>query len=255
VFPIRDVNPTRTRPVVNWTIIAVNIAVFLLVQPWSFKVGMSPRDADEQTEFLYAHAMVPCEVTHLEPLSEALVADCGGQPVGPATTNAFFPGKHVLFAVLASMFFHANILHIAGNMFFLWMFGDNVEDRLGHSAYAIFYLVGGIAAASGHVLSDTGSIAPVVGASGAVAAVMGAYLVQSPRARLTAVIPPLIFLPFRIPAWIFLLEWLILQFFTSASSGVAWVAHVAGFAAGAVLALWLRREDRVTRSGYAQYER
>ena len=143
-----------------------------------------------------------------------------------------FPGKHVLFAVLASMFFHANILHIAGNMFFLWMFGDNVEDRLGRSAYAIFYLVGGVAAAVGHVLSDTGSIVPVVGASGAIAAVMGAYLVQSPKARLTAIVPPLFFLPFRIPAWIFLIEWLVLQFFTSADSGVAWVAHVAGFATG-----------------------
>jgi len=254
MFPIRDINPTRTRPVVNWIIIAINVAVFMLVQPWSFKSSMSPQDEQQQTEFLYSHAMVPCEVTHLEPLSAALVADCGGKPVGPATTNPFFPGKHVLFAVFESMFFHANILHLAVNMFFLWMFGDNVEDRLGRSAYAIFYLVGGVAAAVGHVLSDTGSIVPVVGASGAIAAVMGAYLVQSPKARLTAVVPPLIFLPFRIPAWIFLIEWLALQFFTSADSGVAWMAHVAGFAAGAVLALWLRRVDRVARSGYARFQ-
>jgi membrane associated rhomboid family serine protease len=84
---------------------------------------------------------------------------------------------------------------------------------------------------------------------------MGAYLVQSPRARLTTIVPPLFFLPFRIPAWIFLIEWLVLQFFTSADSGVAWVAHVAGFATGAVLALWLRRVDRVARSGYAPFER
>ena len=255
MFPIRDVNPTRSKPIVTWFIIAANIAVFLLVQPWSFKSSMSPQDADEQAEFLYSHAMVPCEVTHLEPLSAALVADCGGEPVGPATSNPFFPGKHVLFAVLSSMFFHANILHIAGNMFFLWMFGDNVEDRLGRTAYAIFYLVGGIAASIGHVISDAGSIVPVVGASGAVAAVMGAYLVQSPRARLTAVFIPLFFLPFRIPAWIFLIEWLVLQFFTSADSGVAWVAHVAGFATGALLALWLRRVDRVARSGYVSFER
>ena len=95
---------------------------------------------------------------------------------------------------------------------------------------------------------------PVVGASGAVAAVMGAYLVLSPRARLTAIVPPLFFLPFRIPAWIFLVEWLVLQFFTSADSGVAWVAHVAGFGVGAVLAVWLRREDRVARSGYARFQ-
>ena len=114
MFPIRDVNPTRTKPVVNWIIIAINVAVFVFVQPWSFKSSMSPQDADEQAEFLYSHAMVPCEVTHLEPLSAALVADCGGEPVGPATTNPFFPGKHVLFAVLSSMFFHANILHHRG---------------------------------------------------------------------------------------------------------------------------------------------
>lgn len=254
MFPIRDVNPTRKKPVVNWLIIAVNVAVFVLVQPSSFKSSMSPRDADEQAEFLYAHAMVPCEVTNLEPLSEALVADCGGQPIGPATTNPFYPGKHVLFAVLASMFFHANILHLLGNMFFLWMFGDNIEDRLGHTSYLAFYLVGGIAAAFGHVLSDPDSIVPVVGASGAVAAVMGAYLVLSPKARLTAVIPPLIFLPFRIPAWLFLVEWFILQFFTSADSGVAWIAHVVGFLVGAVIALWLRRVDRVARSGYAEFQ-
>ncbi|HUP75045.1 MAG TPA: rhomboid family intramembrane serine protease [Acidimicrobiales bacterium] len=255
MFPVRDVNPTRMKPMVNWIIIAINVAVFVFVQPGSFKTSMSPQDADEQAEFLYSHAMVPCEVTHLEPLSAALVAKCGGEPIGPATANPFFPGKHVLFAVLSSMFFHANILHIAGNMFFLWMFGDNVEDRLGKSAYAIFYLVGGIAAAIAHVISDAGSVVPVVGASGAVAAVMGAYLVQSPRARLTAIVPPLFFLPFRIPAWIFLLEWLVLQFFTSADSGVAWVAHVAGFATGAVLALWLRRVDRGARSGYVPFER
>jgi membrane associated rhomboid family serine protease len=254
MFPIRDVNPTRKKPVLNWVIIAVNVAVFLFVQPWSFKSSMSPRDADEQAEFLYAHAMVPCEVTNLEPLSEALVADCGGEPVGPATTNPFFPGKHVLFAVLSSMFFHANILHLLGNMFFLWMFGDNVEDRLGRIKYLAFYLVGGVAAAIGHVLSDRGSIVPVVGASGAVAAVMGAYLVLSPKARLTAVLLPLFFLPFRIPAWIFLVEWLVLQFFTSADSGVAWVAHVAGFVFGALISLWLRGEDRVARSGYAGFQ-
>jgi membrane associated rhomboid family serine protease len=120
--------------------------------------------------------------------------------------------------------------------------------------FAIFYIVGGAAAAAGHVLSGPGSIVPVVGASGAIAAVMGAYLVQSPRARLTAIVPPLIFLPFRIPAWIFLIEWLVLQFFTSANSGVAWIAHVSGFAAGALLALWLNRRDRVARSGYTRYQ-
>ena len=255
MFPIRDINPTRKKPLVTWLIIAINIAVFVLVQPWAFKSSMSPHDEDTQAEFLYSHAMVPCEVTHLEPLSPSLVTDCGGEPVGPATTNPFFPGKHVLFAIFESMFFHANILHIAGNMFFLWMFGDNVEDRLGRGAFAIFYLVGGVAAAVGHVVSDPGSIVPVVGASGAIAAVMGAYLVQSPKARLTAVILPFFFLPFRIPAWIFLIEWLVLQFFTSANSGVAWVAHVSGFAAGAVLAVWLRRRDRVIRSGYAPFQR
>ena len=142
------------------------------------------------------------------------------------------------------MFLHANLLHVLGNTFFLWMFGDNVEDRFGHFSYALFYLVGGVVAAIGHVASDPDSLSPVVGASGAVAAVMGAYLVLSPSARLTTIIPPLFFLPFRIPAWVFLLEWLVLQFFTSADSGVAWVAHVAGFVAGVLVAFAGRRLTR-----------
>ena len=235
---------------VNWIIIGVNIGVFLLLQPLSFKGNMSPQNEAAQSDYLYAHALVPCEITHAKPLSVPLIRECGGDVVGPQSTDPIYPHKSVWFSVLASMFLHANWLHLAGNMFFLWMFGDNVEDRFGRVTYLLFYLVGGAIAALGHVLSDPNSLVPVVGASGAIAAVMGAYLVLAPRARLTAIIVPIFFLPFRVPAWIFLIEWLVLQFFTSANSGVAWIAHVAGFAAGVALALLLQASGRVTRNDY-----
>lgn len=244
MLPLRDINPVRVRPVVMWAIIAANVAVFLLFQPAAFKGGMSPRDAQDPTEFLYEYAMVPCELSHFERLDADLVRECGGELAGPPSARALFPEKNVFLSVLYSMFFHANFLHIAGNMFFLWIFADNVEERFGRIGFLFFYLAGGVIAAVGHVVSDPDSLVPVVGASGAVAAVMGAYLVQSPRATLTTIIPPLFFLPFRIPAFIFLIEWLVLQFFTSANSGIAWIAHVAGFAGGVVLALVWRPRRR-----------
>lgn len=240
MLPLRDLNPVRRQPVVMWCLIAVNLLVFVFVQPSAFKGDLSPRSSDEANRFLFAHALVPCELSHGERLTPALIAECGGATEGRNQTQAFFPGKHVYLSVLASMFFHANFLHIAGNLFFLWIFGDNIEEWLGRVGFAVFYLMGGLVAALGHVLSNPDSLAPVVGASGAIAAVMGAYLVQSPRARLTAIVPPLFFLPFRIPAWLFLVEWLVLQFFTSADTGIAWIAHVSGFVAGVAVALVVR---------------
>jgi membrane associated rhomboid family serine protease len=135
------------------------------------------------------------------------------------------------------MFLHAGLLHLGGNMLFLWIFGNNVEDRIGPLLMVVFYGAGGIVAALGHFLSDPTSITPVIGASGAVAAVMGAYFVWWPRALVTTLV---FFFPVRIPAFVFLGIWFVLQFVSNPDSGVATIAHIAGFAFGALVALVFR---------------
>jgi membrane associated rhomboid family serine protease len=238
VIPIRDNNPTTRRAYVTLLIIAANVLVFFLWQPHSFATGsgsMSTNDiVREQTTFLYEHAMVPCEVKDDDPIT---IEEYDRDECGIAATSRnpeFFPHKHARLAVLTSMFLHAGLLHIGGNMLFLWIFGNNVEDRIGPVLFLLFYLVGGVVAAGGHYLSDPNSITPVIGASGAVAAVMGAYFVWWPRALVTTIV---FFFPVRIPAFVFLGIWFVLQFLSNPDSGVATIAHIAGFVFGAVIAL------------------
>jgi membrane associated rhomboid family serine protease len=248
MLPIRDLNPTRHKPYVTWALIAINVAVFFLVQPRSFAgLDVDPTDNRVQNEYLYENALVPCELSHFRILTPSLVTECTGERNNLSNDQPFYPDKAVWLSVLASMFFHANLIHLLGNMWFLWIFGDNVEDRYGHAAYLALYLLGGIVASIGYVASNPNSLTPTVGASGAIAAVMGSYLVLHPRARIVTVIVPLIFLPFLVPATVLLGFWFILQFFTEQSSGVAWVAHVAGFVFGAAVTLLLfRRRPRTT---------
>lgn len=250
VIPLRDENPTARTAVVTLAIIAINVAVFFLVQPAGFKefsTGFrSPaamqRQQVEVQRFLYENAAVPCELTNLEPIDPALVEECGGglvvdSPVAP--DEPLFPGKSVLFSLLASMFLHGSILHLAGNMLFLWIFGNNVEDRVGVVTFVLFYLATGVIATFAHVATDPDSLVPVVGASGAIAGVMGAYLVFFPHARILCIVPLFFFLHFvYLPASAVLVLWFVLQFLTNPNSGVAWAAHVGGFAAGAAAA-WL----------------
>jgi membrane associated rhomboid family serine protease len=144
------------------------------------------------------------------------------------------------------MFLHGSLLHIGGNMLFLWIFGNNVEDRFGHVPYLIFYLVAGVVATFVYVLSNPLSTAPLLGASGAIAGVMGAYLVLFPRVpiRTLILIPPIILWP-RLPAWVLLLVWFVSQFFLSPGSGVAWTAHVGGFVFGTLVAwVWHGQSTR-----------
>jgi membrane associated rhomboid family serine protease len=229
LLPIRDDNPTHLTPFLNWTIIALAALTFFFVQPG---------DELESIDFLYAQATIPCEVVTGEPLSlaEAEGGDCtrGGAPI--------FPDKSVLASLVVSIFLHGGLGHLFGNLWILWIFGNNIEDELGHVRYLIFYLVSGVLATLAHVLLQFGSTVPVVGASGAIAGVMGAYLVLHPAARVTAIIPPLFFLPFRVPAAVFLVIWFLGQFaFAGADSNIAWEAHVGGFVVGAIYAWRLRR--------------
>jgi membrane associated rhomboid family serine protease len=140
-----------------------------------------------------------------------------------------------------SMFLHGSWAHLLGNMLFLWIFGNNVEDRFGKARYAFFYLVCGVAAAGAHIATQASSTNPVIGASGAIAGVMGAYLVMFPHARILTLIVIIFFIQFvYLPAYVVLLGWFVIQFFTNPNTGVAVVAHIGGFIAGAGLALVAR---------------
>jgi membrane associated rhomboid family serine protease len=159
-----------------------------------------------------------------------------------------------IFSFFTSMFLHGGWLHLIGNMWTLWIFGDNVEDRLGRAKYLALYLAGGVAAALMHIFTNAGSMVPTIGASGAIAAVMGAYFRFYPHARVETLIPPLVFGPiFRFPAVIFLGWWFLLQFFNGAMSlgarnegfsGIAWWAHVGGFLFGFVICLFASSQRR-----------
>jgi len=209
MVPLRDINPVRSTPIVNYLLILANIGAFLYMQslpPW-YEPG---------------YALVPTRL-FADPLGEA-------------------------FTIFTSMFMHANLAHIAGNLWFLWIFGDNVEDAMGHGRYLFFYLFGGVAAAAVQMVMTMGSPVPMVGASGAIAAVVGAYLVLYPRAPILVLNPiPLLWLfwglSFVVPAWFVAGEFFVvnalmgfqsLQSAEAASGGVAVFAHVGGFIAGLV---------------------
>ncbi len=242
MLPIRDENPTVRRPFVTVAIIVACAVVYFLVQPTPF----SSTNAD--SVFDYRHATIPLELRQNRPVTLCQIA--AGTEASAAAAQAcqrpgadapVFPGKPVRLSVLASLFLHGSIVHLLGNMLFLWIFGNNVEDRLGHVPYALFYVVGGIVATLTQVVFDLHSAVPLIGASGAIAAVMGAYLVWWPRARVRTLLFIGIVLWPRIPARWVLLGWFVLQFFTGPNSGVAWIAHVGGFVFGAVAAWVLRR--------------
>jgi len=227
LIPIRDINPTVIRPVVTLALIAINVFVFFLVQPQD--------SADELDRFAYEYAAIPCELRTLDPLDteELATGRCFEENQGPEV----FPDKMVLLSVLSSMFLHAGVLHIAFNMWSLWIFGNNVEEAFGTVGYLVMYLAGGIAATIGYAVANPDSTIPLVGASGAIAAVMGAYLVLFPTHRILSLFG-FFFIP--VPAVLFIGIWFIGQFGIDPASNVAWEAHVAGFAFGVLLALMLR---------------
>ncbi|PZH00272.1 rhomboid family intramembrane serine protease [Streptomyces sp. NTH33] len=245
VIPVHDVNPSRRTPWVTYALIAANFVAFLLTPGVSGSVagGSSLAQLCHLEAFTEQYALVPRELIHgrmpsLVPTGAVGVGVHGpGCVLGPPAYD-----KSPVLSVLTAMFLHGSWLHLLGNMLFLLIFGNNIEGRMGHVRYLLFYVACGYAAAYGFALTNSSSTTPLIGASGAVAGVLGAYLVLYPRARVWILVPFLLFLPLRLPAWIVLGFWFVLQAFYStgeaiAEAGtVAYLAHVVGFAAGMLLA-------------------
>ncbi len=235
MLPLRDENPTTRRAIVTIVLIAVNLGVYFGIQ--------FPKSAQEQTKFEYRWAAVPCEINTGKPVVAVpyittMPPDACVVPASGITSpETLFPQKSVWLALFFSMFLHGSILHVLGNMLFLWIFGNNVEDQLGRFWFLVLYLLGGLAASFVYVAGNVHSADPVIGASGAIAVVMGAYIVWWPRARILTLV---VIIPLFLPALIVLGFWFALQFFSSASSGVATLVHIAGFIIGMVVAFALR---------------
>jgi len=248
MIPVHDDNPVSRPPIVTWVILAVCIGAFLLWQP-------TPVEGDTTDDVLFylENAAIPCELVEQRPLDLIEVdatfrlGDTGACGVDGGGSDALVPGKNVWLSVVVSMFLHGSLLHIAGNMLFLWVFGNNVEDTVGRLGFVAFYLAGGVIGTVAHVALNDGSTVPVVGASGAIAAVMGAYLVLFPRARVRTLIFLLIVFPVELRAGVLLVVWFVLQFFTDPNEGVAWAAHVGGFVFGVLTGLALRAAGKPER--------
>jgi len=225
MIPLRDINPRESTPLVTIFIIAANVLVFL------FQVSLGPQ-AGEQLVFTYG--MIPARLEWALARPDVSL----GQALVP---------------FLTSLFLHAGWLHLIGNMWFLWVFGDNIEDRLGHLRYLFFYLVCGLGAGLAHLLFNLSSTLPAVGASGAVSGVLGAYLVLFPHSRIITLVP-LIFVWFtaKLPAVLILGYWFLIQFLgglaglgqSGGGGGVAWWAHIGGFILGVILVEVVRPRSR-----------
>ena len=215
MIPLRDANPSRNLPLVTIVLILANSLIFI------YELTLGPAQLDQ---FVFTFGVVPARLTGM---------------AGPS-----LPTGGGLETLLTSMFLHGGWLHLIGNMWFLWIFGDNVEDYLGHLRFLLFYLLCGLAAGFVHIAFNLQSTLPTVGASGAIAGVLGAYFLLFPRAKVLTLVPVFFVFLLEIPAYIILLYWFLLQFLSGTASivggnaaqgGVAWWAHVGGFVVGLAL--------------------
>ncbi len=212
MFPLKDDIPSSSYPIVNISLIVVNIIVF-----------MYELNIHNLSVFIYNHAFIPAILFEYHDFFHSL-------------TRAFF-----------SLFLHGGFMHIIGNMWFLWIFGDNVEDEMGHTNYLLFYLAGGLAATFIQGVIAPSSTVPLIGASGAISAVVGAYFVFFPHAKVLSLVPIFIFITFLwIPAWLFIVFWFFMQYLngllsisSSYTGGVAWFAHIGGFVFGFIVAKYM----------------
>jgi membrane associated rhomboid family serine protease len=234
VFPIGDQNePGRGPAYVTLLLIAINVAVFFLIQ--------APDAANPDQPFTYGYSAIPAEITHgIDLVGPQVITVDGQRTVVPEA-----PGPDPIYLTLiTSLFMHGGLIHLLGNMLFLWIFGDNVEHRLGHLRFLLFYLVAGVVATLAQVAAAPDSVIPTLGASGAISGVLGAYLVLFPHNRVTIVV--FRFIPYRVPAIVAIGMWAVFQLLSSiappagVAGGVAYLAHVGGFVFGLVIGLLVR---------------
>ena len=237
MFPIKDTIPSKRFPVVNFTIIGLNILVFF------FEVSLNE---DELNNLIIGLGVVPVRYTELLITSQW---DIGA--------------LWLLIPLLSNMFLHGGLAHIIGNMWSLWIFGDNVEDRMGRWNYLCFYLLCGLLASITHILSDPTSTVPAIGASGAISGVMGSYMFLYPHSQIIFFVPILFIWFIQLPAFIYLGFWFFTQFMSGTSSlgssmsgGIAFWAHIGGFVAGAILFrffLWEKKRKMYADEYYRNY--
>ena len=228
MIPLKDMTPRRSFPIVTILLIAANIAVFV------YQLSLPPKDMEA---LINTYALIPWNM-HL------------------ALEGRHFTIFQAFLPLVTCMFLHGGFLHIIGNMLFLWIFGGNVEDRLGSFTYLIFYFICGIGSGLSQAIFSWGSHVPSLGASGAISGVLGAYLIFFPASRILTLVPLfIIFFLARIPAWIFIGLWFVVQFLSGISptasakgGGVAWWAHIGGFLLGVIFALILRPSQKRTSS-------
>jgi membrane associated rhomboid family serine protease len=246
VIPVHDAVPVRRTPWVTYFLIGANVVIFVLT-PAAEVAGMegsSLRELCRLEAFYERFGAIPREMIENEQLARVATGEVAvGR--GSARCVEARPSyeKIPALSVLYSMFLHGSWLHLLGNMLFLWVFGNNVEDRLGRLRFLLFYLVCGYVAAYGFALANSDAAQPLVGASGAVSGVLGAYLVFFPRARVWSLVPILFFIPLRLPAWLVLGLWFVIQwvfasgFAVTEAGSVAYLAHVLGFVFGMLAAI------------------
>jgi len=248
LIPLRDENPRVIIPKVTYAIVALNIAVFLL----QMGVGSDPKS---DLEFTLSYGLIPAAATGatseeiVGSREEDIYKQYGEQVKLDATVHS------PLITIFTSMFMHGGFMHILWNMVFIWIFADNVEGLFGHTRFLIFYLICGIGAAIAQIISDPSSFIPMVGASGAIAGVLGAYMVSFPKAKVIAFLPFFFWwgMTMRIPALFYLGFWFLIQLTNglgtiglNTTGGVAWFAHIGGFVTG-IGALYLMKAINIRR--------
>lgn len=237
MFPYHDENETQRTPYITFVLIAANVLVWLLVQG----AGATFPLARSVCEL----GLIPGELTASLPPGTPF-------PMGEGLVCLTDPGRQVT-NMFTSMFLHGSWMHLLGNMWFLWLFGNNIEDSMTRPRFLVFYLLCGVAAALAQVMADPSSNVPMVGASGAISGVMGAYLVLFPRVRVFTLVPLGVFITsIALPAWMMIIYWAVLQFFGGITSivaqqtgGIAFWAHLGGFLAGVILVKLFENPDRL----------
>jgi len=224
VIPISDINPARNTPVISRIFMFATVGVFLLIQP---------KNQIELFNFFYQYSAIPCELVNFSPISESQFYnnDCFNNQ-----SSSIFPEKNLILSVISANFFHANFIHILGNLWSFWIFGNNVEDKLGKFRFTIFLIFIGIISISVHTYLNQDSLIPIVGASGIVSGLMGAYVFMFPNARLLVLVPFGFLFPTTIKAKFFMVFWFLSQILISISDqNISWEAHVGGFVFGYLL--------------------